>query len=238
MQERYGYVGSFGSKLNEKIASTLWMRFGVKHAMQASAVREKVSKTNLIRYGHIHNIHCRSFVSPFTRKDVQNKAQVAIYERFGCHCAANSRFVKFNRRERFLKAYETKRKTGKLLESRPEVQLRNALIDVWGNTNILIHTMLNGWSMDILIVPLNTYVQVDGVYWHGLNRDITSIKTSISCVDKAIYKKWLRDREQDIWFTQQSTLHLTRITDVEILKTDIYELLRIKALLPDSITQC
>ena len=70
------------------------------------------------------------------------------------------------------------------------------------------------WPIDFFISFIGTFIQLDGVYWHGLDRPILKIKESKSARDQQIYKKWLTDREQDRWF-QENKLNLVRITDLE-----------------------
>jgi len=70
------------------------------------------------------------------------------------------------------------------------------------------------WNIDFFIPEIQTYVQFDGVYWHGLDRPIEEIQESSSKRDKAIYRKWLIDQEQNVWFVANQK-RLIRITDVE-----------------------
>lgn len=73
---------------------------------------------------------------------------------------------------------------------------------------------VNGWPIDFYIPSIDTYVQFDGVYWHGLDRPIEVIRASNLVRDKAIVKKWETDRVQDAWFTSNG-LRLIRVTDVQ-----------------------
>lgn len=67
---------------------------------------------------------------------------------------------------------------------------------------------VNGWSIDIFVPSINTYVQFDGIYWHGLDRPIEEQR------NLKIKKKYFRDIEQNEWFLSHG-LKLIRITDVE-----------------------
>jgi hypothetical protein len=57
-------------------------------------------------------------------------------------------------------------------------------------------------------------VQLDGVYWHGLDRPIDVIAERRTKRDAQIHKKWLMDREQDRWFVENG-MRLIRITDLQ-----------------------
>lgn len=75
----------------------------------------------------------------------------------------------------------------------------------------------NLWNIDFFIPEIKTYVQFDGVYWHGLDRPIEIIRESNSKRDKTIYKKWSTDHEQDAWF-EKTNRRLIRVTDIDFKK--------------------
>lgn len=70
------------------------------------------------------------------------------------------------------------------------------------------------WNIDFYIPEINTYVQFDGVYWHGLDRPIELICELQTSRNKAIYNNWVKDRLQDEWFLKTNK-RLIRITDLE-----------------------
>lgn len=76
---------------------------------------------------------------------------------------------------------------------------------------------VNKWIIDFYITDLNLYIQIDGVYWHGLDRNIEKIKQFKNPRDENIYKKILSDKEQNLWFKNKNK-RLVRITDLEIKK--------------------
>ena len=79
--------------------------------------------------------------------------------------------------------------------------------------------MIRQW-IDFYIVSINLYIQVDGVYWHGLNRSLKEIRLQKTSQDKKIYKQILRDRKLNKYMKKEQ-LRLVRITDDEISeKTD------------------
>lgn len=98
--------------------------------------------------------------------------------------------------------------------SKSELRFKTALEEHFGKDDIIHQKWVNGHPIDFYIKSIDTYVQFDGVYWHGLNRPIDVIKTSISPRDKTIYNHWLNDQAQNEWFAQKS-LRLVRITDIQ-----------------------
>lgn len=98
--------------------------------------------------------------------------------------------------------------------SKSELKFKIALEERFGKDDIIHQRWVNGHPIDFYVKSIDTYVQFDGVYWHGLNRPIDVIQTSTSVRDKTIFKHWLNDREQDTWFAEKG-LRLVRITDVQ-----------------------
>ena len=84
--------------------------------------------------------------------------------------------------------------------------------------------IVNGWSIDFYIKPIDKYVQFDGVYWHGLDRSLDKIKKLEKPRDKRILDTYLLDRRQDSWF-EENKLNLFRITDRQFNKIHESELL-------------
>lgn len=88
---------------------------------------------------------------------------------------------------------------------------------IWFHPTITGSTNL--WNVDMYVPDIDTYIQFDGVYWHGLDRPVEEIKNSNTKRNIAIYKKWTIDREQDEWFLKVSK-RLVRITDIEFKKDE------------------
>ena len=84
--------------------------------------------------------------------------------------------------------------------------------------------IVNGWSIDFYIKPIDKYVQFDGVYWHGLDCSLDKIKKLEKPRDKRILDTYLLDRRQDSWF-EKNDLNLLRITDRQFNKIHESELL-------------
>lgn len=79
---------------------------------------------------------------------------------------------------------------------------------------------LNGWIIDFYLPKKDLYIEIDGVYWHGLDRPLSEIKKFKTKRDMVIYKKYLRDREQDKWF-KANNLVLMRFTDKQIKEESV-----------------
>src|SRR5690606_35609423 len=122
------------------------------------------------------------------------------------------------------KAWETKIKNGSCSKSKPEEQMYTYLIDMYGVKNVKRQKQLLNQFVDFYITTTNTYIQVDGVYWHGLNRPTNKIKMGKTLQDKKIYKQILRDKDLNE-FCRTNNINLIRFTDDEIkskTKEEIY----------------
>ena len=110
---------------------------------------------------------------------------------------------------------ETHAKNAHSWMSAPEKEVRLILEELFGVSDVKVQQLLeHKWSIDFYITSINTYVQFDSVYWHGLDRPIELIKASSGKRDRAIYLKWIKDRELDDYVVKQG-IRLVRITDVE-----------------------
>ena len=114
---------------------------------------------------------------------------------------------------------ETHASHGRNWMSKPEKEFRIVLEDWLGKDDVRVQILLEKrWSVDFYLKSLDTYVQFDGVYWHGLDRSLDEIRSSNMKRDQAIHGKWIKDRELDAYVAQMG-LRLVRVTDVEF-KTD------------------
>jgi hypothetical protein len=86
--------------------------------------------------------------------------------------------------------------------------------------NVERQISIKGWPIDFYIKDINTYVQFDGVYWHGLNRSLDVIAEYKHPRDVQIHKKYLTDREQDKYFNENE-LKLIRVTDAQFKRKDL-----------------
>lgn len=91
--------------------------------------------------------------------------------------------------------------------------LFNLLVQCYENVERQVR--INGWNIDFLINDKNVYVQLDGIYWHGLNRPIEMIQKSQCERDQYILKVIEKDKSQNEWF-KENNIHLVRLTDIDV----------------------
>lgn len=235
--KNWGTVNVFSSKeIQGRIKQTLLTKHGVEHSSQIPGITEKRKQT----YSQTHSCD-----HPFKELYVREKIQKTFIERYEAptywqskehHNRCNSvefRTLTSNRvklqcqnPEFFKKRHETMKRNGTYGKSGPEDRLYEALITKFPTTQRQAH--INGWSIDFYIPEINIYVQLDGVYWHGLNRPIELIQASLNPRDKVILTTIERDKRQNLWFKEQG-IKLLRFTDKQST-TDIVE--QIQLLIP------
>lgn len=178
-------------------------------------------------------------ITPLTSNSCIEKGKKTSYDKFGVSDPRSSEFVKKKREETNIRIYgkstflatdenrtilRTKevrehihavlKRNGTYGKSKIEDRFYNALIDQFGIVERQVN--INGWLIDFYVKSIDTYIQFDGVYWHGLDRNLEEICKFVHKRDRVIYNKFLTDRKQDNWF-KKSGFRLVRITDKQFM---------------------
>lgn len=183
--EKYGSIYVETNEFAKKQKSTFLNNYGVKSVMSSPEIRKKIEKVFQKKYGR------RSFTGTDEHKSKCDFKQIAQ------------------------KAWLTKIKNGTCSKSGSEEKLNIILINEFGISNIKRQVSMTRQWIDFYITSLDLYVQVDGVYWHGLNRDIEIIKKGTTSQDIKIYKQILRDEKLN-GFMKENKMKLIRITDEQL----------------------
>ncbi len=184
--DRYGVENVLAlGEIRQKAEKTLLERYGSAHPQQISEVRERTKQTNLERYG------------------VENTLQLLVTRE------------RSNSLEAHAKRHQTMKQNGTYGKSKPEDDFYEALCIQFGVVDVDRQVTIHKWPIDFYVKSIDTYVQLDGVYWHGLDRPIEVIAEHRTPRDEQIHKKWITDREQDQWFVNHD-LKLVRVTDIQL----------------------
>jgi hypothetical protein len=228
--EKYGCENVFASKdIKEKIKSTLIDKYGVDNPQKNQRIRNKSKATCLEKYG-VDNpakaqiikdkeSHTHKAKSKEQKEKSLEKRKLTNLKKYGVAFPMQISKVKeaFDWSSAYKKSIETKKKnkTG-TWSSKIEVIIKDALCEIFGKDDIQEQVKLNNrWTVDFYVMSQNLYLQVDGVYWHGLDRPIDIIKEFKSSKDRRILQTFIKDREQDQW-AKTNNIKLFRITDEEI----------------------
>ncbi len=228
--------------LFEQMKNNSLMNYNVEHPMKSSEIYQRVVDTNVIKYGTkctIHNpkIHEKMLESnilkygvqhPLQNEDVKKSFFDSFFDKHGVtnpyqmphnikKCRLPETRKKISKPGSFEKQYQTKQKNGTLVKSLIEDKLFIFLCNSFQKVERQILISGHRWLIDFYIVDNNTYIQLDGKYWHGLDRPVEVIQQFKSPRDVNIFKKILTDNKQNIEFTQSSK-KLLRITDIDVKK--------------------
>jgi hypothetical protein len=198
-------------------------------------LRERSRKTSLERYGTTIPMH---------NEIVKNKHKITLQNIYGIDVtnAMNIPGAKEKRKRTHLERYgfeetfqiekfrqkrnETwKNNLPKNYISKPELSCLKLLQTQFGNNDVIHQKWVNGHPIDFYVKSIDTYIQFDGVYWHGLDRPLSVIRESQTARDQTIACKWLVDRQQDEWFAKHN-LKLRRVTDKDNINVFIKSLIQ------------
>lgn len=224
--ERFGTENPFASEqCKEKMRTTWKEKYGVEHARSSDEVKAKVKATMLDRWGVDHPMHSptlknRQIETMQRNWDVSYPMQLSHVREAMIAGTIKKYGVPYHlmNPEQARRVLEKRAREGTLFKSKPEDTFHVALVEKFSEDDVIRQVVMNKhWCIDFYIKSINTYVQFDGVYWHGLDRHVELIKESARSGhkrDMGIYRKWLVDQQQTKWFIDND-LKLVRITDRE-----------------------
>jgi hypothetical protein len=186
-------------------------RYGVEHPMLDPTLdyRKKRDRTCLKRYGS---------TVPTKSDTVKQKTKATVKQRFGTDYPMQNEDVKAKMIESLkqndlqeitIRRLETMKKRNTFKSSRAEEKLCQLLIERFGTENVERQRRPEGtaWPIDFYIKSIDAWVQVDGVYWHGL----VPTATTLAHANIIMYKQDV-DRRQNEWFAERN-MKLIRTTD-------------------------
>lgn len=229
--------------VQEKIRDVCRLKFGGNSSMADPEVRMKKEQTFLKRYGTtVPIVHCENVVSKsvvtqierygdiFTRTQAYKDAfKATSLKHWGVQHPMQSSDVKskIDFRASWHKQHETKKRNGTYAVSKIERRFGDLLVSMFGDHDVECQVIVNNWSIDFYVKSIDTYVQFDGVYWHGLDRPINVIQNSSTLRDKRIFESYANDRLQENWFTEHH-MRLIRVTDREFKQDSTGTLQKVK----------
>lgn len=187
--ERYGTVAPIHEhpEIAAKWRATMTTRLGVEHPSKSEVVKAKKQVTNIERYGVPSPF---AVGSPFRSSDDCAKGGQAAY-----------------------RALYAKKGDEMHLMSKPERDLGRLLKQWFGDDQVIgqvevHHGGRRPWLVDFYVSAIDTYVQMDGVFWHGLYEGDDHPKA---------VKARVSDTEQNEWFAGNG-MRLVRITDQQLIQ--------------------
>ncbi len=221
---------SRSGKLASKRESIFMERFGVKTPSMLDSAKKKMIETRIERYGSAAPIHDHPETAakwratmqerlgvdhPSKSADVKAKKRETNMRNHG----VPSPFAKgspFRKREDHVKggqagyrALVTKGKTWMI--SKPELDLKQLLEERFGVEDVkhqaaIDHGGRKPWLVDFYVGSIDTYVEMDGTFWHGQDDDHPKAQEARA-----------RDQKQNGWF-ERNDMRLVRITDKQLIE--------------------
>ena len=205
--EKFGCDNPLGNKeIKEKALKTLYENFGVKSPLQNKEVMSKLKKTNEERYGcenvlqnkeikekalktilEINTKNAKKLFSKFDLEIIGEYEQNRKLLEFRCKiCGSHFFDVPFNVSQRKHKCFFCDPTYRSHLEEEIKNEFEKIIFNKF-NKNYIILTndrkILSPYEIDILIPELNLSIEVNGDYWHALEkiemRDIEKSKLMI-----------------------------------------------------------
>ena len=198
----------------KKLAETMTGRYGTDNASKVDEFNEKKAAT-----WH-QNFQGEAGI------DLRRRREETTLQHYGVKYAMQAEEVKEKTRQTCLLRYgvenpyqaeEFKEKshlTRKANRSYSKSRFEDAVFDRLNDSfeNIQRQVKVNGWAIDFYIADIDVYLQADGVYWHGLDRDIDVIRACRTEHDATIVQTHARDLQQNEWFKKEGK-RLLRVTD-------------------------
>lgn len=195
-----------GGKLDEKKKAIFFEKLGVDHPLKDPAIKRAVldksqqsqikkRTTTQMLYGVDHT---------WQSQIIKDKRRATCIAKFGVEHPLQNKDV-------WTKRWATQKLTGKFNCSFVEDECYVVLLALFGE--VRRHVIVNNWEIDFYVPSIDTYVQFDGVYWHGLDRPIEEIEKLKNKRDVVILRTVRSDVDQARWFSTHDK-RLVRITDL------------------------
>jgi hypothetical protein len=185
--QRYGQKSFTATKeFRDAFVANCIEKYGVKSHLEVPQILDKIKKTNLTKYGR------PTFVGSDKHVSMIDFHEIAV------------------------KAWKTRLRRGqtKNISSKQEEYMYDLLCEEFGAGNVVRGKRLIRQFVDFYVLDIDTYIQVDGVYWHGLNRPVSEINKFSTRQDEKIYKQIFRDNKLND-YCKDNNIKLVRITDEE-----------------------
>lgn len=189
----------------DKVKATSIERYGVEHPFQSEAIKFKIRETCVVRFGVPHYAQSDEYYV---------RAKATCQNVYGVDWPMQSSFIKnkIDWSAATEKRHATMKKNNSFGRSKTEDSFFEVLSTIFENVERQV--MINGWAIDFYVPSVDTFVQFDGVYWHGCDKTVDALQSSNKKRDAVILGTKLRDDKQCVWFKQMGK-KLVRLTDNE-----------------------
>lgn len=218
----------YGKTHTEYMNDVFYEKYGVNSPSKLLHVKEILSAA--MKERHANNIIRDAVVKKHGVTNVMHidsvvkKQRETTLKRHGVKCVLELQHVKDKSKtiEAHTKRHISMKNNGSYHKSKPEDFVHDALINLYGITNVDRQVLFaKRYHADFWIKSLNIFLQVDGIYWHGLETTIDLLQKSNSKQSKNIVLTMKNDQEQNAFFTcktNNDNSSLLRISDRFVMK--------------------
>ena len=152
---------------NEKYERTVRSKYGVAHYSQSSDFKRDVIDTCMTRYG-VHN-YTQSLEYKNRLSDIISKSKQTQKERYGAEHYAKSEIFRKKLPDMLSKGYITKKNNGTFATSKPEDEMYERLVDLYGEDDVVrqYSSDLYPFMCDFYIQSRDMYVELNASWTHG-----------------------------------------------------------------------
>jgi hypothetical protein len=206
--ERFGSHYFATSKARGELKQYALETYGVDHHMKSEEHREERRLAFQVRHG-VDN--------PMQLEDVKQKSRETCLERYGVDNVFKRPDVVQKRIKKMVENAQRQSSDGE----HTVYEVLCGAFDVKQHL-VIFYRERSFWVVDFLLTKHDVYVQYDGIYWHGLGKDVEELKRLSKMGDKSAKMQVAainRDRYQNRWFAKNG-MKLFRI--VEGTATDVW----------------
>lgn len=203
--EKYGVTNPAKSEdIKKKMRQTCQDKYGVDFVFQAENFKQNAAETYMKKYGVPHNVmtpeHKQAIEEANRKPEKLKKFKDTLLERYGVSSPLQlpQTREKCNNDESLKKRRETMRHNKSWVTSKPEDALYARLCEFFGD--VQRQATVNRWSIDFYIPSIDTYINMNGIYWHGRGKTEEELLSSNSKQDKTILSTVKRDKLRESWF--------------------------------------
>jgi len=206
--ENYGVDNPAKSdKIKYKMKQTCLEKYGVEYSLQSNCVKEKSKQTCIEKYGTEH---------PMQNNDIKEKSKQTCFERYGVEHVFQSDEIRDKSKKTLIakhgsdnpmkseevkqKGYATKRERGTFNSSKPELAIKDMLIDKFGEDDVMTQFSTDErypFNCDFYIKSLDLFIELNASWTHGYHwfnpNDKNDIELSTKWIslskEQAYYKK-------------------------------------------------
>ena len=194
-----------GGQANVAMRLTCFQQYGHNTVSKVDSVQELRRKRSFEKWGTNN---------PMQVPANQNKRKLTCIKKYGVATMfAHHDFPK-------IRISSMKRNGTSFNESKDERNLINWFRMTWND--VRRHEICDRWNIDAYISDVDVYVQLDGVYWHGLNMSYDDIINNKSSHSKFIAYAKKNDFSQNLWFAENKK-KLLRIKDIDFKQLNVTE---------------